>query len=259
MAKRALVLCGDGINCEAESAHALRMAGIEPTVVHINDLIAAPKQLMNYGLLLLPGGFSFGDEVSSGKVLAVKLRHGLGEVLTQFVAEGRLVVGICNGFQALVKLGLLPGSSDAAEALRQTATLTHNQLSDGHRPGFINRWVWLSVDNRNRFFAGLDRFMLPIRHGEGRLVVGDETVLTQACHGETLYYETDVNGSAGCVAGLTNPQGNVLGLMPHPEACVRADQHPDPKAAQKHGDGEPAGLQLFKNMAAMMDEGGRLT
>ncbi|MEZ4575176.1 MAG: phosphoribosylformylglycinamidine synthase subunit PurQ [Vampirovibrionales bacterium] len=93
MAKRALVLCGDGINCEAESAHALRMAGIEPTVVHINDLIAAPKQLMNYGLLLLPGGFSFGDEVSSGKVLAVVALYGLGEVLTQFVAEGRLVVG----------------------------------------------------------------------------------------------------------------------------------------------------------------------
>ncbi len=241
---KALVLTGDGINCEGETAFAFEQVGIKPTILHINQLIAEPKQLTQFQILALPGGFSFGDEVSSGKILALKLQYALGDILSDFLEKDHLVIGICNGFQALVKLGVLPRSDVHA----QQVTLTHNRQNR-----FINRWVSVETSGDNLFFRNLDRFMLPIRHGEGRLVVpqGKESeVATDIQPHIALAYETDVNGSFLNIAGLVNEKGTVLGLMPHPEAFVRWTQHPNWTAltdAQKAQ--VPAGCQIFENMA----------
>lgn len=240
---KALVLTGDGINCEAETAFALEQAGAAVQIVHINTLIETPQQLKDTQILALPGGFSFGDEVSSGKILALKLRHRLHEELNEFIQAQKLVIGICNGFQTLVKLGLLPSS----KTFTQQVTLTHNR-----QRRFINRWVSLKAQSNSLFFKGLDEITLPIRHGEGRLLVPadqEEAMKASLKPHVGLTYAEDVNGSFLQIAGLVNEQGNVLGLMPHPEAFVRWTQHPawtsltdDQKASI------PAGQKIFKNM-----------
>lgn len=249
--KRGLVLMGDGINCEDETAYALSLVGIEPVKVHINDLIAHPEQLLNFGLLVLPGGFSFGDEVSSGKVLSIKLRYGLGEHLTTFITKGNLVLGICNGFQALVKLGLLPIEPNKKDlSLEPTVTLTHNQQGQ-----FMNRWVWLTGIQQHPWLKGLERFMLPIRHGEGRLMLHPELSFESLEPHIALRYEEDVNGSVDRVAALCHPAGNVFGLMPHPEAFVRPQQHPAWTSLPSNSalePVEPAGLRFFQNVAALI-------
>lgn len=240
---KALVLTGDGINCEAETAFALEQAGAQSDIVHINTLIDTPGALERYQILALPGGFSFGDEVSSGKILAVKLKYLLGEALDRFIERGNLVIGVCNGFQALVKLGVLPKTA----LRRQQVTLTHNR-----QRRFINRWVQLNANPESLFFKGLERLMLPIRHGEGRLMVPPdeaEAMETAISPHVALTYAEDVNGSFLQIAGLINEQGNVLGLMPHPEAFVRWTQHPAwTSLDESERAATPAGLQIFRNM-----------
>lgn len=215
-----LVLTGDGINCEEETALAFREEGAETKIVHIAELIARPELLTHSHILALPGGFSFGDELGSGQVLALKLRHALGAELKKFVEEKKLVIGICNGFQALVRLGLLP--KPFAE---RTMTLTHNR--QGH---FIDRWVQLEVPRSKCIWtASLQErdLLLPIRHGEGRIVfAGDEnaqqlTYETILAQGQiALLYNEDVNGSFQRIAGVCDPEGRIFGLMPHPEAAT---------------------------------------
>lgn len=240
---KALVLTGDGINCEIETAFALEQAGAKSDIVHINSLIESPNLLNEYQILALPGGFSFGDEVSSGKILALKLGHAIGEELLRFIESDKLVLGICNGFQALVKLGLLPKT----ELLMQQVTLTHNR-----QKRFINRWVSVNTRQGGLFLEGLDHFMLPIRHGEGRLMVpaDEEKNMMNALQPHiTLVYQDDINGSFLQIAGLMNERGNILGLMPHPEGFIRWSQHPAwTSMADTARSTPPAGLQLFKNM-----------
>ncbi len=240
---KALVLTGDGINCESETAYALEQADAQADITHISDLIAAPERLQDYRILALPGGFSFGDEVSSGKILAIKLRYAIGEALQEFIEADKMVIGVCNGFQALVKLGLLPQS----DKFEQQVTLTHNRQ---HR--FINRWVALNPKAKSIFFEGIDSLTLPIRHGEGRLMVpqGQEETMAQTLKDRmALVYESDVNGSFQNIAGLVNEKGNVLGLMPHPEAFVRWTQHPAwTSLTPEEKSQTPPGLQIFQNM-----------
>jgi phosphoribosylformylglycinamidine synthase subunit PurQ / glutaminase len=232
---KVIVLTGDGINCEQETAEAFRLAGAQSIhIAHINTVIESPKQLQDAGILALPGGFSFGDEVSSGKVLALKLKYKLGDALRQFVEAKKPIIGICNGFQALVKLGLLPYH----DGFQQQITLTHNRQNR-----FINKWVSLKGRASSPFMTGLDSLMLPIRHGEGRLVV-PESLQQVIADKAVLRYEEDVNGSYENIAGLA--EGSILGLMPHPEAFVRVTQHPNWQAP-------PTGLTLFKNMMAMAE------
>jgi phosphoribosylformylglycinamidine (FGAM) synthase-like amidotransferase family enzyme len=245
---KALVVCGDGINCEAESAFALEQAGASASICHINALIESPGQLRTAQLLFLPGGFSFGDEISSGKVLGVKLQHALGEPLADFVASGKVVIGICNGFQALVKMGLLPNTaSSGSDGPAQQVTLSHNRQGR-----FINRWVWLKANPSNPFLKGIDRMMLPIRHGEGRLRVpaGSEPQWQKALAPHiAATYDTDVNGAFLQIAALTNAAGNVLGMMPHPEAFVRWTQHPAwTSLPHETRATTPAGLQILTNV-----------
>ncbi|MBX9688474.1 MAG: phosphoribosylformylglycinamidine synthase subunit PurQ [Candidatus Obscuribacterales bacterium] len=257
---KALVIYGDGINCENETAYALELAGFAAEKHHCLDLLENPVLLKDMQLLALPGGFSFGDEIASGKVMAIKLREKLQDALHNFIDQGKLLIGICNGFQILVQLEILPDSSKGAE---RSVSLCHNESGK-----FINRWVKLEVKNKSRFFEGLKSIHLPIRHGEGKLTLAsgaEESLEMKLKARAPLRYSQDVNGSFDRIAALTNEADNVLGLMPHPEAFVRWNQHPN-WGQLKYGDtkGELAlsrnslsttahGLQILKNAAAILN------
>ncbi|PWT96833.1 MAG: phosphoribosylformylglycinamidine synthase, partial [Candidatus Melainabacteria bacterium] len=162
---KALVLCGDGINCELESEYALQLAGFESSLVHTSQLLSQPALLKQHQMLVLPGGFSFGDEIASGKVLAIKLKEHVQELLADFIESGSLLLASCNGFQVIVQMGLLP-SVKANQT--HVSSLVHNTPTR-----FTNHWVTLDVDPATtcKFLTGLKTIELPIRHGEGRLVV----------------------------------------------------------------------------------------
>ncbi|WP_083320644.1 phosphoribosylformylglycinamidine synthase subunit PurQ [Hymenobacter glacialis] len=265
-AVRALILTGFGINCEEEFAAAYRMAGAEPTIVHLNQVLHGQVSIHDFDTLNFPGGFSFGDDLGSGVVLANKLRYrqtGAGgrtllDDIKQFIADGKFVLGICNGFQVLVKLGLLPNLSGD---VTPEVTLTHN--ASGR---YEDRWVTLRVNAKANtpFLKGIDTLEVPVRHGEGRLVISDAAIQQRIEEGGfnclsyldasgdgTDIYPFNPNGAALNCAGLTDPTGQVFGLMPHPEAFLSAYNHPDwarrrrlnPEASE-----EGEGLQIFKNI-----------
>ncbi|PIT84850.1 phosphoribosylformylglycinamidine synthase I [Candidatus Micrarchaeota archaeon CG10_big_fil_rev_8_21_14_0_10_45_29] len=230
---RAAVLCGFGINCEDETAHALRIAGAKTELVHFNSLQKSPQELQTYQLLALPGGFSFGDDIQSGRVLANKFKFKIFSSLKKFVDEGKPVIGICNGFQALVQLGALPGW-DGWEARNLTLMANRNGK-------FEDRWVRLRTESCACPFAqGMDAvFSLPIRHGEGQVALSDLHTLEKLSDNRQIVfryagkdgmkatsYPDNPNGSADAIAGLCNQYGNVLGMMPHPECHVRYLQNP---------------------------------
>ncbi len=258
MGLRVLILRAPGINRDADAAAACELAGAQAERVHINRLADHSLCLHDYGFLVIPGGFSYGDHLGAGKLLAIDLQHRLGEQLATFVADGRPVLGICNGFQVLIKAAILPGlqgGEPATEHVRPQATLTHN--ASGH---FECRWVQLAAEPASRciFTQGMTMpIEVPVAHGEGRLVVADDTILDQlqtqgqialryvAPDGGDVTYPANPNGSVGNIAGLCNPQGNVLGLMPHPEDAVLPQQHPrwTREPWRQMGDG----LLLFQN------------
>lgn len=225
---RAIVLSGDGINCEVETAAAARESGFATQIIHVNDLAETRgRALSDAALLLLPGGFSFGDELGSGKILALKLKHGLANVLERYIQNGGAVLGICNGFQVLTRLGVFG----------QGAVLTQNR--QGH---FIDRWVELEITGSSIFTdrlrkAGFTRLELPIRHGEGRLLFNGPRAAEPV-----LRYVEDVNGAWERTAGLSAFNGRVMGLMPHPEAFWTEELHP-------WGTGRkvPLGIELFRS------------
>jgi len=246
---RALVLRAPGINCDRETAHACRLVGFETDLLHINQLLQAPERLLDYAFLVIPGGFSYGDDLGAGTLLAKNLTIHLGPQLHQFIDEGRLVLGICNGFQVLVRAGLLPGHV----ANRAVASLTDNMSAQ-----FESRWVTLGVEISMCIFTQWIKrpIELPVAHGEGQFVLADVAMLAQlqksgqvplvytSPPGGDVVYPANPNGSTGNIAGVCNARGNVLGLMPHPERYVSALQHP-----QRHGthNGEGDGLLIFKN------------
>ena len=171
MSVRAIVLTGFGINCDNETQAALNRAGATAERVHLNDIIEAPAKLDEYQIFAVPGGFSFGDDVASGKVLANRLRYKLGEPLHKFVADGKLMIGICNGFQVLVKMGILPMFDGE---FKQEVTLTHNTTGR-----FENRWVHLNACPATKcvWLKDVESLPLPIRHGEGKFIPRDDAVL----------------------------------------------------------------------------------
>jgi phosphoribosylformylglycinamidine (FGAM) synthase-like amidotransferase family enzyme len=235
---KALVLAGDGINCEQEMAHAARRAGFTVDIVHINDLIqkkfSQDHLKKEYRALFMPGGFSFGDHLGSGRVLALKLTKGLHWNLEDYAAQGGIVLGVCNGFQALIAMG----------AFGPHVSITHNIQNK-----FLNRWVGLKkTTTANVFLKNMDEMYLPIRHGEGRLLF-DSSVDPQnnPDFKVSLYYGEDVNGSTQKIAGLTNHSGRVFGLMPHPEAAVRKTQNPQWTLHPEKSREEEVGMMFFKN------------
>jgi phosphoribosylformylglycinamidine synthase len=265
-AVQALILTGFGINCEEEFAAAYRMAGAEPTIVHLNQVLHGQVSIHDFDTLNFPGGFSFGDDLGSGVVLANKLRYRqtgangrtLLDDIKQFIADGKYVLGICNGFQVLVKLGLLPKLSGE---VTPEVTLTHN--ASGR---YEDRWVTLRVNPKSNtpFLKGIDKLEVPVRHGEGRLVIPDAAMQQRIeaaglnclsyldANGDgTGVYPFNPNGAALNCAGLTDPTGQVFGLMPHPEAFLSAYNHPDWARRRRQNPGateEGEGLQIFKNI-----------
>lgn len=239
---RVLVVTGDGINCENETAQAFETVGFDAEIRHLGELIERVVDQntlqANYQVVALPGGFSFGDDLTSGKVLALKIQHGLKWNLNQFAERGGLVIGICNGFQALIRLGVFG----------RDVSITSN--SDGK---FLNTWIKVQPEGaRSPWLKGLGTMDLPIRHGEGRIVFSltrkQEVLSKMEKLGQTcLRYTTDPNGSEGRLAGLCDPTGRILGLMPHPEAYVRGSAHPEWTLQPGRAGSPGAGLALFEN------------
>lgn len=232
---KVIVLRTAGTNCDSETVHAWELAGAAPGRVHVREVIDRPDLLDEFAILTIPGGFSYGDDISAGKILANQMVHHLAEALTRFVEAGKLVLGICNGFQVLVKAGLLPGPlGNGADAGRQAVTLTQN---DSAR--FEDRWIHLRSGPKDSPFLPANRiFAMPIAHAEGKLVARNETVRRELqaqgrialtycdTEGRPGPYPVNPNGSECDIAGLTDATGRVLGLMPHPERHVHPTQHP---------------------------------
>ena len=276
---RAVVLRAAGINCDMETEYALELAGAKAERVHINRLIENKSALDQYQIIVFPGGFSYGDDVAAGKILANQVVHHLYEPVQKFIEDGKLVLGICNGFQALVKAGILPGFetdlatenkekfkiSSATENTEiknkdrtskitgQTVTITYNDSGK-----FEDRWVYLSPQTDRCIFIERGRqIYLPVAHGEGKVVTKNTNVLEKLKaegyvafnyvdeNGKEGDYPINPNGSVDSIAGLTDVTGRVLGLMPHPERFVRLTQHPHWPRLKKRQDGD--GMTIFNN------------
>ncbi len=234
----ALLLKFPGTNCDAETAWALNEAGFETEVCPI--AAADPSRLQDYRLIVFPGGFSYGDYVMAGRLAQLELEQRFGSAIQDYYALGGHLLGICNGFQILIRLGILP-----------EGTLIENRSGR-----FLCRWTGLQrpVTVENAFLRGLpDRFELPVAHAEGRFVVRDESELESLVEDGlvALRYTEEVNGSVGGVAGLQDPEGRVLGLMPHPERFVRPAQHYDPDWAAPGG---AWGRRMFSSIYQTLTE-----
>lgn len=250
MTVKALVLRTAGTNCDRETVHALESCTASADLLHLRELFHEPERLFDYKILVVPGGFSYGDDVAAGKILANELKFKLGQELAEFIGRGRIVIGICNGFQVLVKAGFLPG--DGGLDGSQTATLTDN---DSGR--FQCEWVPIRKEiSKARWLKGLPRnFELPIAHGEGKFVMKDAGLLKEMeKRGQVVfrYRSYNPNGSQGSIAGICNSGGNVVGLMPHPERYVTAFQHP---AWTRSGTGFVAPGFLFWKLAVQHARG----
>jgi phosphoribosylformylglycinamidine synthase subunit PurQ / glutaminase len=247
----ALVLRAAGTNCERETAFALRQAGADADILHVNELLDNPARLGEYSLLAIPGGFSYGDDLGSGVVFANQLRTRLKAQIERFIEDGKLMLGICNGFQVLLKAGLLTGRDVFDDPPR--ATLTWN-LSGRYE----DRWVNLRiVSERTPFVSGRRIVTYPVAHAEGRFVAPDD-VLDELENDQQIVFQYvddngrpakgfphNPNGSARGIAGICSKSGQVLGLMPHPERNLRRFHHPDWKRMPKQAHGD--GFELFQN------------
>lgn len=235
---KALILTGYGINCDYETFEACTKAGFSACRVHVNDLLVKKKMLFQNKLVIFPGGFSFGDDLGSGVAFSSKIRFSaekLYDTLMEYVMTGGLILGICNGFQILVRLGIIPAVHGQYGV--QQCTLAPNRV--GY---FINKWVRLRVEQNcpNIFTKGLKVLRLPVRHGEGRFISRDEETLSSIednsqvslryCDEEgnvTQEFPHNPNSSAHGIAGICDPSGRIFGLMPHPEAATSIYYYPD--------------------------------
>jgi phosphoribosylformylglycinamidine synthase len=268
---RCLVLTGYGLNCDNETAHACRLAGADAERVHINALIDGSRRLVDYQMIVFVGGFSWGDDHGAGVIQAVHMRTHLGQDLRRFVRDGNLIFGICNGFQTLVNLGLLPGF-DGDYSRRQVA-LTYNDSGN-----FRDQWVHLRINGTSPciFTRGIRHIELPIRHGEGKFYAASAVIEKLQAAGQVVMqyaYDSDElaagrfpvnpNGSVADIAGICDPTGRVFGLMPHPEAFNHPTNHPDwarrvhdPMTADSAPTSVPLlGISLFENAVTYLTNG----
>ena len=244
-----LVLRAAGINCDEETMHAWHLAGAAPSLVHINRLAESPAMLDEFDILTIPGGFSYGDDIAAGTILAQRIVLDLSEALHTFVACGGGLLGICNGFQVLVKAGLLPGGDWGREA----ATVTFNDSAK-----FEARWVRLEVCTDRCAFLTPGTFLeMPVEHAEGKVIARDDDVLRRLEADRLVAvrymdenrahdrYPANPNGSVNGIAGLCDTTGRVLGLMPHPDRHFAHTHHP--LWTHRTPDGPPDGLTVFEN------------
>jgi len=264
---KALVLTGYGINCDHETKFAFEAAGGEAERVHINDLIENMRKLSDYQILAFPGGFSYGDDIASGRVLGNKFISNLKDDLKRFVEDGKLVIGICNGFQVITKCGLITDDEKPLE--RQRATLTYN---DSNR--YEDRWVHLNAATENCVFTrGIDKMYLPVAHGEGKFFATDEVLQNLNDNGQIVLryakedgsladgsYPENPNGAPEDIAAVCDRTGRAFGMMPHPERFLSFINHPrwtaikerllrEGKEIPEVGDG----LAIFKNAVSYFE------
>jgi phosphoribosylformylglycinamidine synthase len=250
---RALILRAPGSNCDQETAHAFTLTGGAAEIMHVNRVLESPRRLADFQIVCVPGGFSYGDDITAGRIFGNQLQHHLADALATFHHAGKLILGICNGFQVLLKTNLLlPGDSSGP-----TATLAFND--SGH---FEARWVRLaSTPGKCVFLQGVDDIELPVAHAEGKFVARDDAELArlekagqvvlryQAAIGnpksETVDYPDNPNGSIRNIAGVCDATGRVFGLMPHPERFVDPTQHPRWTREPQREAGD--GLRVFQN------------
>ncbi len=260
---KALVLTGYGLNCDIETAYAFELAGATARRVHINALIDGSVSADDFNIMAFIGGFSWGDDHGAGVIQAIRMKTNIGDALIRFAHQGKLVIGICNGFQCLVNLGLLPAVD--SDYTRRTVALTNNDCGN-----FRDQWVNLSVDADSPciFTKGLERLELPVRHGEGKFYAEDEILQTLTRNHQIVVryaladgrpaqgaFPENPNGSIMDIAGICDPSGRIFGLMPHPEAFNQWSNHPDwprQKELIKRGlapKPEPItpGIQMLKN------------
>lgn len=244
MKPTALIIRTAGTNCDRELAHAFTLAGATVRTEHLNHLIAEPAIVDQADIIGFPGGFSYGDDIAAGRIFANRLRHGLLEPLQRAVQRGVPMIGICNGFQVLAKLGLLPNTDG-----RQTVTLAEN--TSGR---FIDRWVRLTVPQNTQciWTRDLGECHLPIAHGEGRFVTDNDQTLASIKEQNqiAIVYASDdnPNGSVDDIAGICDPSGLVFGLMPHPERFVHPTNDPSwTRRGTEFLKTEPAGLIMIRN------------
>jgi len=249
---RVIVLRTAGTNCDKETAFAFAEAGAQTRLVHINELARKENNLDSYHILAIPGGFTYGDDIGSGKILANELKFKLEAELQRFIAEGKLIIGICNGFQVLVKGGFLPNLSGDFHTLE--ATLTRNDSDK-----FEDRWVYLKRRTTKCIWTqGINEVIhLPVAHGEGKFIPKDKNILAKLkARGLIVFEYTDQdgsrkgypynpNGSIENIAGICDRTGRIFGLMPHPERHISSYQHPFWTRNRSKTSGD--GLAIFKN------------
>ncbi len=265
---KALVLTGYGLNCDYETAYALQLAGAKTSRVHINSLTGGEVQLKDFQILVFGGGFSWGDDHGAGVIQALRMKTRIGDRIFEFIEHGNLVLGICNGFQTLVNMGLLPAFNITGNTelyKNRSVALTYNDCGK-----FRDDWVHLKVNSASPsiFTKGFDKLEFPVRHGEGKfyahesvikkLIDNNQVVLRYALpNGEPAKgrFPFNPNGSINDIAGISDPSGRIFGLMPHPEAFNHWTNHPDwtrtkeklKRQGKKPDTGPTTGIQLFQN------------
>jgi phosphoribosylformylglycinamidine synthase subunit PurQ / glutaminase len=262
MKPKTLILRTAGTNCDGETAYAFERAGATAEFLHINRLLEEPRRIHQYQILAFPGGFSYGDDIAAGKILANQITHHLRGALQAFIDAGKPVIGICNGFQVLVKTDLLPGN--LAGRSGQCATLTNNDCGR-----FVDRWIRVAPRSTKCIWtAGIEPLDLPIAHGEGKFVPADDQVRQALWDNDQValvYVNADdtpaggrspanPNGSTDDIAGVCDASGLVFGLMPHPERYVESYQHPA-WSRQSPLPTVGRGLQIFENAVRHVTQG----
>lgn len=256
---KVLVLKADGTNRDEEMAYAFKIAGGDPEIIHVNELRNGTKKMRDFQILALPGGFAYGDDIVSGKILAIELTSFLGSQMKKFIErKNTAIIGVCNGFQVLVRTGLLP----FREFGKMSVSLTNND--SGH---FECRWIKLKIEaSACRFTNGLVGKVAdyPVAHGEGKFFTAEQTLnkiekgklvvfrYTDDTGDSTMEYPKNPAGSLNSIGGICDTTGRILGLMPHPECFIRKEQHPNWRRSKV----EVMGLPLFENMVKFVKEGG---
>ena len=236
---KVIILKTAGTNCDKETAFAFRSLAAEVDVIHINEFKKEPESLLSYKILCIPGGFSYGDDISAGRVLGLELNLFLRDAINAFIESGGLVIGICNGFQVLVNAGLLPGLGE-----NMPVSLIENRTGS-----FIDRWCVLEVPESKcvwtKYLQGREVNM-PIAHAEGRFIAEDSTIEILKKNGQiAFYYQNNPNGSVDSIAGICDSTGRILGMMPHPERASFLYQFPDKAPHFEAGKAMPA-MEVFK-------------
>jgi len=254
---KVLVLRTAGTNCDQETCFAFEYLGAKVDLFHINRLFSKEVSIHDYHIIAIPGGFTYGDDITAGRILGNELRVKLGDDLKKFIADGKLMIGICNGFQVLVKAGILPGGLNGDSKQIEFIQNTTLMLNDSAK--FEDRWIHLKPSGRSVWTEGMDDVIyLPVAHAEGKFVPQDETILNQLKQNQQIIfrycdsdggnpgYPANPNGAVDHIAGITDKTGHILGMMPHPERHFLFTQSPHwTRTSKRSSNGD--GMRIFEN------------